>query len=292
MSADLPSSDLEPLLEQWFTDNLKVLSRESGHRLSPTAQQAAWRQVLAYWHKLGPSVAARITETEVRLTLPGRLTPKQRRFNLEGVVDIVQDGERTVLYDLKTHDLDQVRADPTRYQGQLNLYAHIWRHLQHRRLDGTAILCTALPRSLDTAARRHLDHPSEATETALRQALAAWDPVVPMDFDDEAIQATLADFDTVVDAIEDGCFPPPAAERLSDDVASGVRESFAVQVCANCDARFSCASYRQYTRRARPSRATQDRFPDDLDDHGPEDDEEAREAWMLATLAERDPIPD
>jgi len=83
---------MEDLIRQWFADNLDALRRESGHRLAPAVEQAALHQVLAYWRKLGQSVAAHVTETEVRLNLPGNRTPQGRLFNVEGVVDIVQDG--------------------------------------------------------------------------------------------------------------------------------------------------------------------------------------------------------
>ena len=139
---------MNDLIRQWFADNLDALRRESGHRLAPAVEQAALLQVLAYWRKLGQTVAAHVTDTEVRLNLPGNRTPKDRLFNIEGVVDIVREDERTVMYDLKTHDAEQVRGNAESYQRQLNVYAHIWQSLQGQKLDETAIIGTALPLSL------------------------------------------------------------------------------------------------------------------------------------------------
>jgi hypothetical protein len=60
------------------------------------------------WRRLR-DVAEKITETEVRLHLPNQTTPKGRRFNIEGVVDIVQEGERTIMYDLRRESDQRVR---------------------------------------------------------------------------------------------------------------------------------------------------------------------------------------
>lgn len=48
-----------------------------------------------------------------------------------------------------------------------------------------------------------------------------------------------------LDAIEDACFEPRPVEHL--DLREGPRgDRFATAVCRNCDARFSCASYREW----------------------------------------------
>ena len=274
--------DMEDRLRQWFADNLDALRRESGHRLAPAVEQAALHQVLAYWRKLGATVAAHVTDTEVRLNLPGNVTPKQRLFNVEGVVDIVQDGDRTIMYDLKTHDVEQVRGNAASYQRQLNVYAHIWQQLQGQKLDETAIICTALPKRIDSAVKTYAENPTAATAEALVRALIQWDPIVPLPFDAHAVQAMMADFAEVVDAIEDGAFEPPDVARLQDKVFPGARWVFAVQVCRNCDARFSCESYRQYARQSQQKGAAMSYFHEYYDDYGPDDE---REAWTLAALS-------
>jgi hypothetical protein len=65
---------------------------------------------LRYWQKL-KHVAEKVTDTEVRLVLPHQQTPQNRRFNIEGVVDILRDEGRTIMYDIKTHDVDYVREN-------------------------------------------------------------------------------------------------------------------------------------------------------------------------------------
>lgn len=274
--------EMEDRLRQWFADNLDALRRESGHRLAPAVEQAALHQVLAYWRKLGQTVAMHVTDTEVRLNLPGNVTPKQRLFNVEGVVDIVQDGHRTIMYDLKTHDVEQVRGNAESYQRQLNVYAHIWQQLQGQKLDETAIICTALPKRIDAAVKTYTENPTAATAETLARALIQWDPIVPLPFDAHAVQAMMADFAAVVDAIEDGDFEPPDVARLKDKVYPGAKWIFAVQVCRNCDARFSCDSYRQYARQSQQKGAAMSYFREYYDDYGPDDE---REAWTLAALS-------
>lgn len=283
-----PEPNIETLIRQWFADNLDALQRESGHRLAPAAQKAALHQVLAYWHKLGVSVADQVTETEVRLNLPGNKTPQDRLFNIEGIVDIVRSAERTVMYDVKTHDVEQVRGNTESYQRQLNVYAHIWQHLQGQSLDETAIICTALPRRVEAAVRAYADYPTDATAAALARELAQWEPIVPLPFDPATVQAMIADFAAVVDAIEAGAFAPPGPAQLKEKVYPGARVAFGVEVCRNCDARFSCDAYRQYARQGRPQAATA-YFREYVDDYGLDDD---REAWTLAALSAMPATPE
>ena len=273
---------MNDLIRQWFADNLDALRRESGHRLATAVEQAALHQVLAYWRKLGQTVAAHVTDTEVRLNLPGNRTPKDRLFNIEGVVDIVREDERTVMYDVKTHDAEQVRGNAESYQRQLNVYAHIWQSLQGQTLDETAIIGTALPKRMDAAMRAFAENPTPIHAAALDRTLAGWDPIVPLPFNAAAVQAMIADFAGVVDTIEDGDFEPPDVARLKDKVYPGAKWIFAVQVCRNCDARFSCDSYRQYARQSTQKSAAANYFREYYDDYGPDDE---RETWTLAALS-------
>lgn len=273
---------MNDLIRQWFADNLDALRRESGHRLAPAVEQAALHQVLAYWRKLGQTVAAHVTDTEVRLNLPGNRTPKDRLFNIEGVVDIVREDERTIMYDVKTHDAEQVRGNAESYQRQLNVYAYIWQRLQGQTLDETAIIGTALPKRMDAAMRAFAENPTPAHAAALDRALAGWNPIVPLPFNAAAVQAMIADFAGVVDTIEDGDFEPPDVARLKGKVYPGAKWIFAVQVCRNCDARFSCDSYRQYARQSQQKGAAANYFREYYDDYGPDDE---RETWTLAALS-------
>ena len=105
----LGDAEVEAFLREAFEANYERLRLETGHTLPVDLKATAWEQVLLYWRRLA-ELARRVTETEVRLTLPDQRTPKRRRFGIEGVVDIVREDGRTVMYDLKTHDADVVRG--------------------------------------------------------------------------------------------------------------------------------------------------------------------------------------
>jgi hypothetical protein len=231
--------EIEDRINEFFENNFALLKMESGHSLAPEIKEAARQQVLMYWRKLR-SVAERITETEVRLNLPNQETPAGRTFGIDGVVDIVREDEHVVMYDIKTHDAASIRASLAEYERQLNVYAHIWQNLRGQRLDETAIISTQLPQDLKAALRG-------GDEQAVEQALGHWDPLIEIPFNSSRISETVRDFGTVVDYIEQGEFTPPAPKRLRSRPAHS-QHSFAADVCANCDARFSCSSYRDYAR--------------------------------------------
>lgn len=237
----LDDAAVEAFLLEAFEANYERLRLETGHTLPSDLKTAAWEQVLLYWRRLA-DLARRVTETEVRLTLPDQRTPKGRRFAIEGVVDIVREDGRTVMYDLKTHDADVVRSRVADYARQLNIYAHIWRHLRGQPLDETAVIATPLP----AAVKEALD---SGDEEALKRALVGWEPVIPVPFSEAAVSEAIADFGATVDSIEDGCFQPPLAARLRRK--DGGKKTFAERVCANCDAKHSCSSYREHKKSSR-----------------------------------------
>jgi len=107
--------EIEAFLRESFEQNFELLKLESGHSLGADIKDAAWNQVLFYWRKL-KDIATRVTETEVRLNLPDQESPGGRKFGIEGVVDIVREGDQTVMYDIKTHDADQVRENIADYE--------------------------------------------------------------------------------------------------------------------------------------------------------------------------------
>lgn len=226
------SADTEEFIREAFERNFERLRFESGHSLSTEVKEAALQQVLFYWRRLR-EVAERITETEVKLNLPGQKTPKGRKFGIEGVVDIVRDNDRVILYDLKTHDQDSVRANLADYEKQLNVYAHIWQNLRRQQLDQTAIIATSLPDSVKEAIESN--DPDQ-----LAKALANWNPVIDISADSRHIDETIHDFGKVVDNIEEGRFAPSPVRRLRRRETRN--ETFATRVCRNCDARFSCRS--------------------------------------------------
>ncbi len=226
----------EKELKAMFDENFKRLRAEGGHSLSPEVREAAWQQVSMYWKKLR-HIAEKVTDTEVRLNLPNQTTPKGRGFCIEGVVDIVREDEKVTMYDIKTHDLEFVRSNIDFYEEQLNVYAHIWQKLQDQRLDETAIIATPLPDELMEAVRTG----DPDTVTA---ACEKWDPIVSIPTDVTKVQKTVQQFGKVVDNIEEHWFSPPSLSALQ--AREGEKDTFATRVCRNCDARFSCNSYRQY----------------------------------------------
>jgi hypothetical protein len=267
-----PPEDMETFLRRAFDENFLRLRAENGHGLSPEVKEAAWQQVLLYWRRL-QDVARRITDTEVKLDLPGNKTLKKREFCIEGIVDIVREDEQTIMYDLKTHDPDYVRQNVDEYRQQLNVYAHVWQNLRGQALDQTAVITTQFPDTVKQAwASREVD------PEGLQRALADWDPVIEVPFDAAHVQATIDDFAKTVDAIEDGKFVPPRSSKLAKREAKD--RTFATRVCRNCDARFSCSSYREHVQSDK--RAGSRAFRELYDDYGPDAEREERLDVALA----------
>ena len=185
-------------------------------------------------------------------------------------VDIVREQDRTTMYDIKAHDPEYVRAHKNLYQAQLNVYAHIWQELRQEDLDATAIIATTFPPGV----RRAMD---EGDEQALGHALEAWEPLIPLDYDLSRVEETVQDFGTVVDAIEGGKFAPRTPQELGARREYHHMRTFATDVCRNCDARFSCASYRRWAagRGSRAARLVRQYFA--------VDDERWREVNLAAT---------
>jgi hypothetical protein len=228
---------IENFIRESFENNFERIRFESGHALAPELKEAALQQVLIYWRRLR-DIAEKVTETEVRLHLPNQTTPKGRRFNIEGVVDIVQEKERTIMYDLKTHDADFVRSNLPIYEEQLNVYAYIWQKVRSMQLDETAILATRFPKSVKEAL-------NSGDPAQLEKSLIKWDPVIPVPADTTCVEHAINEFGKVVDSIEERKFKPPGPSFLKKN--EPVKGQFAATVCRNCDARFSCDSFRAYS---------------------------------------------
>ncbi|MFZ1595651.1 MAG: hypothetical protein WAW26_07350, partial [Anaerolineae bacterium] len=75
----IESDEIEERIEEFFEENMATLALESGHSLSPQARETARQQVLMYWRKLR-AIAERVTDTEVRLSLPQNRSPDGRTF--------------------------------------------------------------------------------------------------------------------------------------------------------------------------------------------------------------------
>ncbi len=240
MKAQLTEKEIEDFLKETFEDNYRTLRLEGGHGLTPDIRDHAFQQVLRYWQKLR-YIAESVTDTEVPLVLPNQVTPKKRKFNIEGVVDILREEGRTIMYDIKTHDGDYVRENRQLYEKQLNVYAHIWQELRAQPLNETAVIATSLSERLDNAIKG--GNPEE-----IATAMAEWNPVISIPLDKDHVNSTIEDFGQVVDAIEDKAFVPASLEALQRKEAGSL---FATRVCRNCDARFSCSSYRTYAANSR-----------------------------------------
>lgn len=235
--------EIEDFISQSYEQNFDLLRLESGIALAPEAKQAGLQQVLFYWQKMR-EVALNVSETEVRLSLPGNESPKERVFGIEGVVDIVREGGKTIIYDIKTHNSDYVRSHLDLYEDQLNVYAHIWKELQKQPLDGTAVICTEFPDEVKEAL-------FTGDETQLARALEHWEPLIEVNFDRRKVKETIRSFGEVVDQIEDHEFAPPSVEKLREPFTDRSNVRFGTHVCRNCDVRFSCAAYRVYIRHGR-----------------------------------------
>src|SRR5205807_2231729 len=137
----------------FFDENYRQILAEGGaHVLTPRALEQARQQVEQYWKKLR-DIAVSVTETEVRLQLPNRRTPKGRKFVIEGVVDLVREADRIRMYDIKTHYCGEVRQHFQSYAAQLNVYAYIWRELRGHAVSEMGIIAVQLPERLREAIR-------------------------------------------------------------------------------------------------------------------------------------------
>lgn len=150
------------------------------------------------------------------------------------------------MYDIKTHDGDYVRQNRALYEKQLNVYAHIWQELRGQPLDETAVIATSFPERLEKAIKA--GNPDEIVN-----AMEHWDPVIQIPLNKKNVKDTIADFGRVVDAIEDRTFAPAPLKVLQRKEGGSL---FATRVCRNCDARFSCSSYRAYASTSRARKET------------------------------------
>lgn len=269
---NLDDTEFSKRIDDWFDTNYEFLRLESGHALAAAVREDARRQVHLYWRKLR-DVALSITDTEVKLNLPFQVSPSGRTFGIEGVVDIVRENDRTVMYDIKTHDAEYVHANKQIYAEQLNVYAHIWEHLRQQSLDETNIIVTTFPLSLRAAFESN-------DAKRIDQEIAKWEPLIPIGFDHMQVQETIQRFGEIVDRIEDRHFAPPELDYLNTTFP-GTNARFGTRVCRNCDARFSCSSYRDYALGSRGK--IEERFRTYFNDFG---DDAEREDWINAALAE------
>lgn len=235
----MTDKEIEAKIFEFFEDNYELLRYDSGHQLTNDSRQQALEQVLMYWRK-SKNIATSITNTEVKLALPDQQSPAKRPFTIEGVVDIVKEEGETWMYDIKTHDLGYIQKNKHLYEQQLSIYAHIWQNLRGQPLDHTAIISTSIPTELRDALRN-------PDPRAQEKAMNEWEPVVEIEKEQERIDELILEFGKTVDKIEEHEFAPPSPTKLNEKMGSKMsRGTFATRVCGNCDARFSCTSYREY----------------------------------------------
>lgn len=233
----------EAFIREMFEDNFQTLCEESGHSINAYMKELAFGQVLCYYRKNRKTIE-RVTQTEVKLSLPEQETPNDKiPYTIEGVIDVVREGEETWLYDLKTHAPERIKADPEKYREQLNVYAHIWKGLQKNELDGTAIIATPVPPPLKRALET-------GDETRIQKELDRWNPVIPFGYDEDEVAEMIERFGETVERIEKSDFESPPIEKLQTKMP-GMKSNFATHVCRNCDARYSCPSFVEYVKSSR-----------------------------------------
>jgi hypothetical protein len=256
---------MEVFIHRTFNENFARLRLENRHSLSPELKRTALQQVLAYWRRLRDEVAKKVTQTEVKLNLPSQKSPKGRKFGIDGVVDIVREGNRTIMYDIKTHNPEYIQANKEEYEQQMNIYAYVWRNLREQDLDEAAIITTQFPDSLKHALDR-------GDKDAVARILPEWNPIIPIQFNTGRIKETINDFGKVVDSIEEYEFNSPSIQKLVRVEIKG--RTFASRVCRNCDGRFSCSSYREYVKVAKGGSVG--RLKKFFNDYGEEEDQNAQ----------------
>lgn len=264
------ADEIEQLIREFFDENFAALQLEAGHSLAPEVKETALNQVLLYWRRL-KDVASKVTDTEVRLNLPEQVSPRGRKFGIEGVVDIVRENDRTVMYDIKTHDVDSIRGNLETYEKQLNVYAHIWQKLRGQPLDETVVISTSYPEVIKEAL-------ASGDDARVEYELPRWNPLIEIPYNIDHVDGTILDFGETVDAIEDGRFYAPSQDKLQSKLP-GTKTIFAVNVCRNCDARFSCRSYRTYALGS--PRAVERNFQVYFNDIGTDTE---RDDWVIAAL--------
>ncbi len=224
-------------IEEIFKENYEVMQITSGSYLSENIKRIALLQVIYYYKRL-KEIAQKVTHTEVKLTLPDQKTKNGRNFTIEGVVDIIKEEEDTWMYDIKTHDAEYIKENKEYYESQLNVYAYIWQKLRNEYLGHTAVISTALPNNLKHALQLQ-------DQQRIDAELKKWEPVIELPYQEDRVDATIKDFADVVDCIENKDFIPPSTDRLKTKF-QGTNTTFGTFICRNCDARFSCSSFRQY----------------------------------------------
>ena len=258
-------------IRDFFEDNYEIMRLEGGHALTEDVKQLALTQVLLYFQKMR-DVATKVTDTEVKLTLPDQRTPQGRSFTIEGIVDIVREDNETWMYDIKTHDPEYINSNKDLYEKQLNVYAHIWQELRKEALDSTAVISTAFPSALKQAYLLN-------DQFRIEFEMAKWQPLIPIPFIQENVLDTINDFACIVDEIEDKNFQAAPVAVLREKM-KGSNAIFGQRICRECDARFSCPSFREFV--TEKGKGIRGNFSKYFEDYGSDTDQEE---WVNANPA-------
>lgn len=228
---------LKDILED-FDRNYMLMEYETGRALSPQLKKAALLQVIVYWYAMR-SVAEKVTETEVRLVLPLQNSPQNRKFNLEGVVDLIHSEAGIFMHDIKSLDKEVIQGQIDSYSEQLGVYAHIWQSLNNKKIDGASVISTAVPREIS----ERLIGVDLHDEKSVMEILGDWNPMIEVNIAQPEITEVMKKFGEVVDKISMKEFSPPNVIKLKKR-PEGQNRDFGSLVCRKCDGRYSCESYR------------------------------------------------
>ena len=255
--------------------NYEALQADGNHPLTPPVLERAFQQVKAYVRK-HRETAENVHETEVRLHSQEMKTKGGTSFMIEGVVDLVRDGEKTIMYDLKTQSAEQVKGREAQYRGQLNVYAWLWECSKDLQLDAFGVLALGFTKEMLRAIARK-------DEDAFEVEFLAWETEIRYPIDMGSVAGTVDAFKKTIDSIESHRFEPPTLEKLKSKKAGDIY-NFATQYCANCDVRFSCKPYQEYIKASGGKR-----FKEDSEFWGKKADSEELEQWLVEHV---DSIPD
>ena len=85
MAINMTEDEIELKLRDFFEENFEFLKDSSGHSIDSYMKEKAFQQVLYYWKK-NRKLIERITRSEVKLSLPERVTPNQKiPYTIEGI---------------------------------------------------------------------------------------------------------------------------------------------------------------------------------------------------------------
>lgn len=238
-------SQLEILVKEWYEENYERLKFDGGRALTPKIQQQGLAQVVMYIKKL-IHIAETVTDTEVKLILSNQESPNGNKYSIVGVIDIIRDHDKLTLYDIKTHDPDFINTNIDDFSEQLNIYAHVFQNIRNKKVNSAAIVATKLPQSLEKIASNYINNRVDDKEN-INEELDRWEPIIPVDNFTNKIETAINKFSKVVDNIERKEFKPPGIEKLKKRTGSSNR-TFATNVCNNCDVRFTCNSYKKYSK--------------------------------------------